>query len=202
MTRAPRSVCYAPPQAVPGLVQVTASNDGSTFSAPVRSAARGAGSFLTYTVVAGRPWGAWAPSPAGATFAAAGGARLELALRGVPRDGVSEGGPFLATGPGLQRCAFSTSLRTAFDAFTAVAYAPPQGADADALEAALGLPQQAGPAWEQAHQAGDVTYQLRADAASAVVWRSFPRGFPPSGAWPEGRMPRHPGLTCVLLRSG
>ena len=177
-------MCYAPPQAVPGVVQVTASNDGASFSAPARSSARGVGTFLTYTVVAGRPWGAWALAPAAATFAPPGGARLEVALRGAPLDGGLQGGPFLATGPGLARCAFSTSLRTAFDAFGPVTYAPPDGAAGVEAEEALGLPPQAGPAWEERHQAGDVTYQLRAVTAATFVWRAFPAGFPPSGAAP------------------
>jgi hypothetical protein len=53
-------VCQVPPQSVNGSLHITASNDGSVFSAPPLVTAKGAGSFLLYSVVDARPWGQWA----------------------------------------------------------------------------------------------------------------------------------------------
>ena len=49
----------APPQRLAGSVHVTASNDGSVFSAPPRVTTKGAGTYLMYTVTDARPWGEW-----------------------------------------------------------------------------------------------------------------------------------------------
>jgi hypothetical protein len=89
-------VCAAPPQQFAGSVHVTASNDGAVFSAPPRVTTKGAGSFLTYTVVDARPWGAW--TLVNDTFPAQGGSRVEVQLRGLLLNGEPDGGVFLDTG--------------------------------------------------------------------------------------------------------
>lgn len=73
-------MCQVPPQNVNGSLHVTASNDGSVFSAPPLVTNKGAGTYLTYTVQDARPWGQW--SLVNTTFPA------QARMRGVLHRGV------------------------------------------------------------------------------------------------------------------
>lgn len=174
--RAP--VCAAPPQQYTGTVHVAASNDGAVFSSPPRVTGKGAGSYLLYRVVDGRPWGQWLLSRA--AFPAQGGSTLEVQLRGLLNDGEPDGGVFLDTG--LAHCAFSTSLRRTFAAFGPIAFAPNASAVPGRNESALAalvMAPSPGSGWDAAVQT-DATYEVQAlPGGTTFQWRRYPAGAPP-----------------------
>ena len=176
----PAAACLTPPRAFAVPAQITASNDGFTFSANAAVTSKGPGSYLTFNYTDSQPWGPWTQD--NATFPSQGGALQSLYLTGVFTNGEPDGGYFLNTGRLF--CAYSSSHSLQWASFGPVAFKA-GGPWTRELDTQLVVAPSVSTDYATAIQV-DVVYQVViTPAGGAFWWRRNPLGTVPQGLFSD-----------------